>query len=73
MWRHTLTLTRLQTPAFSYCFSDFPWPPDMSEVFPQHDQVVDYLAAYARCHGVRECVQFGCKVLAAEYAGVLDE
>jgi dimethylaniline monooxygenase (N-oxide forming) len=42
-------------------------------VFPRHDQVVEYLAAYARRHGVTECVRFGCKVLAAEYAGVPDE
>uniref|UniRef100_A0A0E0L926 Flavin-containing monooxygenase n=1 Tax=Oryza punctata TaxID=4537 RepID=A0A0E0L926_ORYPU len=75
VWRRTLASTRLQTPAFFYRFSDFPWPPDVSgdEVFPRHDQVVEYLAAYARRHGVMECVRFGCKVLAAEFAGVPDE
>ncbi|XP_025882417.1 putative flavin-containing monooxygenase 2 isoform X2 [Oryza sativa Japonica Group] len=75
VWRRTLASTRLQTPAFAYRFSDFPWPADVSgaEVFPRHDQVVEYLAAYARRHGVTECVRFGCKVLAAEYAGVPDE
>uniref|UniRef100_A0A0D9WN11 Flavin-containing monooxygenase n=1 Tax=Leersia perrieri TaxID=77586 RepID=A0A0D9WN11_9ORYZ len=75
VWRRTLASTRLQSPAFSYMFSDFPWPPDAAaEVFPRHDQVVDYLAAYACRHGVLDCVRFGCKVLAADYAaGAPDE
>nr|CAB3467757.1 unnamed protein product [Digitaria exilis] len=37
------------------------------KLFPHHDQVVEYLAAYARCFGVMECVRFGCKVLDASY------
>uniref|UniRef100_J3MC59 Flavin-containing monooxygenase n=2 Tax=Oryza brachyantha TaxID=4533 RepID=J3MC59_ORYBR len=69
VWRHTLASTSLQTPAFSYRFSDFPWPPEVAEVFPRHDQVVEYLAAYARRYGVLECVRFGRKVIAVEYAG----
>ena len=73
-WRHTLASTRLQTPAPSYRFSDFPWPPAVSpELFPRHDQVVEYLAAYARRFGVLECVRFGSTVLRAEYAGAPEE
>ncbi|CAN6207994.1 unnamed protein product [Urochloa humidicola] len=74
VWRRTLASTRLQTPASTYRFSDFPWPapPDAAAadgLFPRHDQVVEYLAAYARRFGVMERVRFGCKVLAASYAG----
>ncbi|CAL5069944.1 unnamed protein product [Urochloa decumbens] len=73
-WRHALPSTRLQTPASSYRFSDFPWPPAVAEeVFPRHDQVVAYLAAYARRFGVLEHVRFGCEVIAAEYAGAAAE
>jgi len=75
-WRHTLASTRLQTPAPSYRFSDFPWPPGAStaeELFPRHDQVVAYLDAYARRFGVLECVRFGSTVLRAEYAGAPEE
>ncbi|CAN6276912.1 unnamed protein product [Urochloa humidicola] len=74
-WRdHALASTRLQTPAPSYRFSDFPWPPPPAgEVFPRHDRVVAYLAAYARRFGVLERVRFGCEVLAAEYAGAAEE
>ncbi|KAL6868285.1 hypothetical protein ACP4OV_015130 [Aristida adscensionis] len=80
VWRRTLASTRLQTPAFTYRFSDFPWPPPPAaaaapadEVFPRHDQVAAYLAAYARRFGVLGCVRFGSAVVGAEYAGVPEE
>ncbi|CAL5037989.1 unnamed protein product [Urochloa decumbens] len=72
VWRRTLATTRLQTPASAYRFSDFPWPADNAAadgMFPRHDQVLEYLAAYARRFGVMERVRFGCKVLAASYVG----
>ncbi|CAN6178483.1 unnamed protein product [Urochloa humidicola] len=76
VWRRTLASTRLQTPASAYRFSDFPWPADAAAsaspadgLFPRHDQVLEYLAAYARRFGVMERVRFGCKVLAASYVG----
>uniref|UniRef100_J3MZW3 Flavin-containing monooxygenase n=1 Tax=Oryza brachyantha TaxID=4533 RepID=J3MZW3_ORYBR len=53
-------------------FSDFPWP-DSADWYPRHDQVVDYLAAYARRFGVEERVRFRSKVLAAEYVGAADD
>ncbi|XP_047083771.1 probable flavin-containing monooxygenase 1 [Lolium rigidum] len=68
LWTRTLASTRLQTPAVAYRYSDFPWP-DSADVFPHHDQVVDYLAAYARRFGVDECVRFRSTVVAAEYVG----
>uniref|UniRef100_A0ACD5XV98 Uncharacterized protein n=1 Tax=Avena sativa TaxID=4498 RepID=A0ACD5XV98_AVESA len=68
LWTRTLASTRLQSPAAAYRYSDFPWP-DTADAFPRHDQVVDYLAAYARRFGVDECVTFRSTVVAAEYVG----
>ncbi|KAJ1258936.1 hypothetical protein BS78_10G114300 [Paspalum vaginatum] len=75
VWRRTLASTRLQTPASAYRFSDFPWPPadDDGALFPRHDQVVEYMAAYARRFGVLERVRFGCKVLGASYVGATEQ
>ncbi|RLN35547.1 putative flavin-containing monooxygenase 1 isoform X2 [Panicum miliaceum] len=68
LWTRTLASTRLQSPAAGYLFSDFPWP-DGADAFPRHDQVVKYLAAYARRFGVDGRVRFRSKVVAAEYVG----
>ncbi|KAL6838596.1 hypothetical protein ACP4OV_031553 [Aristida adscensionis] len=75
VWRRTLASTRLQTPASAYRFSDFPWPADVAggPPFPRHDQVLEYLAAYARRFGVLERVRFRSKVLAARYVGPSEE
>ncbi|WVZ81627.1 hypothetical protein U9M48_028982 [Paspalum notatum var. saurae] len=81
VWRRTLATTRLQTPASAYRFSDFPWPPPAASeedadsdaaLFPRHDQVVEYMVAYARQFGVLERVRFGCKVLGASYVGATE-
>ncbi|KAM0836478.1 hypothetical protein ACQ4PT_062294 [Festuca glaucescens] len=72
LWTRTLASTRLQTPAVAYRYSDFPWP-DTADVFPRHDQVVDYLAAYARRFGVDECVRFRSQVVSAEYVSAQPE
>jgi dimethylaniline monooxygenase (N-oxide forming) len=66
LWTRTLASTRLQSPAAGYRFSDFPWP-EGADAFPRHEQVVEYLAAYARRFGVDGCVRFRSKVVAAEY------
>ncbi|KAK1262340.1 hypothetical protein QJS04_geneDACA001361 [Acorus gramineus] len=34
------------TPREGYSFSDFPWPPDVTDEFPDHNQVTDYLEAH---------------------------
>jgi len=74
VWARTLSSTRLQTPASAYRFSDFPWPAPADAasaegLFPRHDHVAAYMAAYARRFGVLERVRFGSTVLGAEYAG----
>ncbi|XP_034579609.1 uncharacterized protein [Setaria viridis] len=71
LWTRTLATTRLQSPNQGYRFSDFPWPED-ADAFPRHDQVVAYLAAYARRFGVEDCVRFRSKVVAAEFVGTDD-
>lgn len=81
VWNRTLASTRLQTPASAYRFSDFPWPPttdaaepdDEGRRFPRHDQVAEYMAAYARRFGVLERVRFGCRVLGASYVGATEQ
>ena len=77
VWRRTLASTRLQTPASAYRFFDFPWPAPADAasaegLFPRHDQVLEYLDAYARRFGVLERVRFGCKVLGASYVGATE-
>ncbi|KAM0922414.1 hypothetical protein ACQ4PT_006187 [Festuca glaucescens] len=73
MWAHTPECTTLQTPRPMYQYSDFPWPDSVTEVFPGHRQVMDYLGAYARHFGVLDCVRFGHRVLGMEYVGVGEE
>ncbi|CAN6275247.1 unnamed protein product [Urochloa humidicola] len=69
VWARVPDSTALQTPRPLYQYSDFPWPESVTEVFPDHRQVMDYLDAYARRFGVLGCVRFGRRVLGMEYDG----
>jgi dimethylaniline monooxygenase (N-oxide forming) len=53
-----------------YQYSDFPWPDTVTEVFPDHRQVTEYLQSYARHFGVLDCIRFGHRVVGMEYDGV---
>ncbi|KAL3830505.1 hypothetical protein ACJIZ3_019307 [Penstemon smallii] len=46
-WSSTMDSTKLQTPKDYFQFSDFPWPDSVSETFPNHNQVMNYIKSYA--------------------------
>ncbi|XP_038693468.1 probable flavin-containing monooxygenase 1 [Tripterygium wilfordii] len=73
VWTKTLETTKLQTPKPAYQFSDFTWPDSVTEDFPNHHQVLDYLQAYARHFDLLKHIKFETKVVGIEYEGASDE
>ncbi|KAL5213674.1 hypothetical protein ABZP36_002826 [Zizania latifolia] len=73
VWARAPEYTALQTPRPNYQYSDFPWPETVTEVFPDHRQVMEYLGAYACRFGVLDCIRFGHRVVGLEYVGVAEE
>lgn len=73
VWMHTLESTRLQSPRPTYEFSDFPWPADVTEVYPHNTEVREYLRSYARHFDLPRHIIFNAKVVGIEYVGVSEE
>ncbi|CAN0845418.1 Probable flavin-containing monooxygenase 1 [Linum grandiflorum] len=73
LWTCTLSTTRLQTPKPIFQFSDFPWPESVTDDFPPHDQVLDYLKSYSKHFGLNKHIQLNTKVVGINYRGVTEE
>ncbi|KAH0455303.1 hypothetical protein IEQ34_015335 [Dendrobium chrysotoxum] len=69
VWARTLPSTRLQSSPLDYQYSDFPWPETLTKIFPDHNQVVEYLGSYARRFDLLKYVRFGEKVMSLDYVG----
>lgn len=67
VWSETIDSTRLQTPKDQYRFLDFEWPDSVTETFPDHNQVLDYIVSYAVHHNILPQIRFGSKVVSIDY------
>ncbi|KAK1373762.1 Flavin-containing monooxygenase [Heracleum sosnowskyi] len=72
IWRKTIRTTKLQTPKHFYQFSDFPWPPSVTEDFPAQSQVFQYLQSYAHHFDLLQHIRFGSQVESISYDGPSD-
>ncbi|XP_038705978.1 probable flavin-containing monooxygenase 1 [Tripterygium wilfordii] len=72
VWNKTCETTRLQGPKLGFMFSDFPWPESVTDEFPRHDQVLNYLEAYADHFDLLKHIKFDNKVVGIEYQGPSD-
>ncbi|MCO5553581.1 hypothetical protein L7F22_007104 [Adiantum nelumboides] len=65
IWRHTCSITQLQTTSDGYQFSDFAWPHG-TPPYPHHQKVIDYLDSYANHFHIKDRILFNCKVVAVK-------
>lgn len=68
VWSTTIDSTKLQTPKDYFQFSDFPWPDSVSETFPDHNQVMDYIRSYAHHFDIFQNIKFNSKVIQIDYS-----
>lgn len=73
VWTKTFETTKLQTPKSLYQFSDYPWPSSMETVFPDHNQVFDYLQSHATHFDLIKHIKFNSKVVSIKYEGSSDD
>ncbi|XP_038698440.1 probable flavin-containing monooxygenase 1 [Tripterygium wilfordii] len=69
VWGCTIESTKLQNSKESFQFSDFPWPSSVTETFPGHSQVMEYLESYAKHFGILPCIRFNSRVIGINYTG----
>ncbi|KAF6172445.1 hypothetical protein GIB67_006958 [Kingdonia uniflora] len=72
VWTNTIETTKLQNLKRSYQFSDFPWPSSVTEEFPDHNQVLDYIDSYARHFNVLQYIRFNSRVVSIDYEKASD-
>ncbi|KAI8553909.1 hypothetical protein RHMOL_Rhmol05G0053000 [Rhododendron molle] len=73
VWTKTVEITKLQIPKPFYQFSDFPWPDSVTEVFPDQNQVLEYIESYARQFDLLHHIRFDTKVVCIDYEGASSE
>ncbi|KAK6160804.1 hypothetical protein DH2020_004185 [Rehmannia glutinosa] len=67
VWSSTIDSTKLQTPKDHFQFSDFPWPESVSQTFPDHNQVMEYVTSYALRFDIFSRIKFNSKVIGLDY------
>nr|GLL39115.1 probable flavin-containing monooxygenase 1 [Ipomoea trifida] len=73
VWSETIASTRLQTSKNHYSFSDFPWPDSVTDRFPDHTQVLDYIVSYAVGYNILPQIRFNSKVVSVHYQPANEE
>ncbi|CAI9275763.1 unnamed protein product [Lactuca saligna] len=69
VWMKTIKTTRLQTPKLVFQFSDFPWPPSVTDVFPTQQELLDYIRSYATHFDLIPHIKFNSRVKGIRYDG----
>ncbi|TVU10283.1 hypothetical protein EJB05_43804 [Eragrostis curvula] len=73
VWTRTLESTRLQATTGAYRFSDLAWPESVTEKYPSHRKVMDYIKSYACKFELLKYIRFNSQVLGVEYFGATEE
>ncbi|KAK6942212.1 Flavin monooxygenase-like [Dillenia turbinata] len=73
LWKHTAESTKLQNSKGFYEFTDFLWPDSVQEIYPRHDQVMEYFESYAEHFGIVPHIKFNCIVGGIDYVGESNE
>ncbi|KAI8553912.1 hypothetical protein RHMOL_Rhmol05G0053300 [Rhododendron molle] len=68
-----IEITKLLNPKPFNQFSDFRWPDSVPEVFPDQNQVLEYLKSYARHFDLLHHIRFNTKVVIIDYEGPSSE